>query len=91
MLRPHRGSPEGLDDGMTRHKTLKPVCCPHCGQEVVFESMPYVPAWRRFWKKTKGYATDRWLGARKEEPYSRCPACTATFPKRGLEEYLAAR
>ena len=33
----------------------------------------------------EGYATDRWGGARKEEPYVRCPRCTATFPKRAVK------
>lgn len=42
--------------------------CPHCKQQVLFEAMP------------EGYSTKRWGGARKEEPYVRCPKCTATFP-----------
>jgi hypothetical protein len=43
----------------------------------VFEEMP------------EGYATERWKGNRKEEPYLKCPVCGATFPKWGIEEYLA--
>ena len=43
----------------------------------VFEEMPF------------GYATKRWGGAREEVPYLRCPVCRATFPKWGIEEYLA--
>jgi hypothetical protein len=42
----------------------------------VFEALP------------DGYATKRWGGARKEEPYLRCPVCTATFPAWGIEESL---
>jgi hypothetical protein len=43
----------------------------------VFEEMP------------PGYATERWGGARPEEPYVQCPVCLATFPKWGIEQYLA--
>jgi hypothetical protein len=32
------------------------------------------------------YATDRWQGNRTEEPYVRCPVCTATFPARAFEK-----
>ena len=54
--------------------------CANCKQEVLFELMP------------DGYATKRWpeavkLGTRKGEPYVRCPKCTATFPKWGIEQY----
>jgi hypothetical protein len=45
----------------------------------VFEELP------------EGYATERWGGARKEEPYLRCPVCGATFPVWGIEEYLASQ
>ena len=52
--------------------------CPHGHMhETVFEEMP------------AGYATERWLGARKEEPYLRCPICTATFSTRSINNYLA--
>lgn len=53
------------------------ITCP-CGpkHEAVFEHMP------------KNYATTRWGGARKEEPYLRCPVCSATFPKWAIEQYL---
>jgi hypothetical protein len=56
----------------------EPIPCPLGDHHVaVFEEMP------------EGYATKRWKGARKEEPYLRCPVCTATFPKVGIGEYLA--
>lgn len=51
----------------------KRTTCPHCKAKVAFEVMP------------EGYATERWGGARKEEPYVRCPECTATFPAWGIE------
>jgi len=52
----------------------KPIVCPHCQRQAVMEEMP------------EGYSTDRWLGARPEEPYVRCPICTATFPAWALKK-----
>ena len=61
-----------------KYQQGKKYLCPHGEQHTtVFEEMP------------EGYATERWLGARKEEPYLRCPVCTATFPKWAIESYLA--
>jgi hypothetical protein len=65
-----------------KYQTGKEIPCPHGSKEhgahrAVFEELP------------EGYATERWGGARKEEPYLRCPVCGATFPKWGIEEYLA--
>lgn len=51
------------------------IQCPHCGKQALFETMP------------EGYATKRWNGARKEEAYLRCAECTATFPKRAVEDW----
>jgi len=68
---------------MAKYKTGNTYLCPHSTMhETVFEEMP------------DGYATERWpeavaIGDRIEEPYLRCPVCTATFPKRGIEEYIA--
>jgi hypothetical protein len=57
------------------------ITCPHGSDAhgwhtAVFEELP------------DGYATKRWGGARKEEPYLRCPVCTATFPAWAIEELL---
>ena len=61
-----------------KYKKGMTLVCPH-GQthDTVMEEMP------------EGYATTRWGGARKEEPYLKCGVCGATFPKWGIEEYLA--
>lgn len=62
---------------MAIYETGKPIICPHCGQEVIMQEMP------------EGYATERWNGNRGEVPYLRCELCTATFPRWGVDEYLA--
>lgn len=68
---------------MATYETGKKIVCPMGPRhETIMEELP------------EGYATKRWPeavadGSRLEEPYLRCPVCTATFPKRGIEEYLA--
>jgi hypothetical protein len=64
---------------MATYQTGKPIRCPHCDRQAILEDMP------------EGYATKRWLGARKEEPYLRCLVCTATFPLWGIKEYCAKK
>jgi len=63
------------------YKTGETYVCPHFHpadgpHETIYEEMP------------DGYATERWLGAREEVPYLRCPVCTATFPVWGIREYI---
>lgn len=66
---------------MSRYESGRPLICPHCQHQSVFEEMP------------EGYASNRWSeavaqGARKEEPYVRCPICTATFPLWGIVQFI---
>ena len=49
------------------------VVCANCLQPVIME------------EQEDGYATERWGGVREEEPYAKCPLCTATFPIRAIE------
>ena len=50
------------------------MLCPHCHKQTVFDVKP------------EGYATERWQGNRKEQPYVQCVLCTATFPKYAIDE-----
>lgn len=65
-----------------KYKKGEEYVCPQGNETIgyhscVFDELP------------EGYATERWRGARKEEPYVQCPVCKATFPKWGIEAYLA--
>jgi DNA-directed RNA polymerase subunit RPC12/RpoP len=53
------------------------MICPHCTAKVMFLTMP------------EGFATERWSGQVKEEPYVRCPKCTATFPAYAVRDWNA--